>query len=307
LNPYNSVIILGPTASGKTALATHLALQSNGAILSFDSRQVYRQLDIGTGKDHEAYTIGGITVPHYLIDLCDVNESFHSYAFVQEFITAFNDSLALKHLPILCGGTGLYFDLVLKKSAYVSIPNNGSLRSRIELLGHHELIQLLGKYPEEYRSHADTSTHKRTLRAIEVAHFLSQAHPERIPYPDLKPVLFGIELNAEERRMRINMRLEQRLNLGLINEVQQLIKTGTSAGRLISLGLEYKFITEYLQGIYGKEEMIGLLQTAIHQYAKRQMTWFRKMEREGNVIHWIDGTLEKEQQLKIINTILERN
>jgi tRNA dimethylallyltransferase len=299
-NQYNSILILGPTASGKTRLAAHLAHQLKGAVLSFDSRQVYRQLTIGAGKDLDEFKIEGESVPHYLIDICDVNENFHSYAFVKKYIEAFEDCISNKQMPILCGGTGLYFDLALKKHQYINIPNNPELRKDILLFSDEALIEKLKTFPTQFTAHADMSTRKRTIRAIEIADYLSHNVHEKILYPDMRPIIFGLNLSSTERKLRINQRLEQRINHGLIEEVQHLLKSGVTSERLIFLGLEYKYITEYLEGKHDKETMINLLKTAIHQYSKRQMTWFRKMEREGNKIHWIDGKLTVEEQLEII-------
>lgn len=301
---YNSIIIVGPTASGKTRLATHLAYSIQGAVLSFDSRQVYNELNIGTGKDLDEYLIENTPIPYYLINECDINSNFHSYEFVKSYIHAFKQSELNNQVPILCGGTGLYFDLALKQHQFINIPVNEILRLEIQDQSENDLLTLLQNYNPAFTQQADKSTKKRLIRAIEIADYLSKNTHHKIEYPGLKPIIFGIELKSKERNKQIDKRLKQRLENGLIEEVEQLLAQGIKPERLIFLGLEYKFITEYLQGKYNKEEMINLLQTAIHQYAKRQMTWFRKMEREGNLIHWIDGNLTKAAQIQSIQKII---
>lgn len=300
MNPYNCIIILGPTASGKTRLAAHIAYVLKGAVLSFDSRQVYRQLNIGAGKDLEEFRIENSAIPYHLIDICDLNDNFHSYEFVKNYISAFESCQLNKQVPVLCGGTGLYFDLVLKQYQYINIPNNESLRKELTQFTDESLQEKLKSFPAQDTNQADTSTRKRTIRAIEIAEYLSQNVPDKIQYPAIRPVIFGLNLSSSERRLRIDLRLAQRLQNGLIEEVKQLLDNGIPPDRLIYLGLEYKFITEYLLGKFDMATMITLLQTAIHQYSKRQMTWFRKMEREGNKIHWIDGKIPLEEQVKSV-------
>lgn len=302
---YDSILILGPTASGKTRLAAHLASEAHGAVLSFDSRQVYKQLTIGTGKDLNEFTIANRLIPYFLIDVCDVNTKFHSYEFVKCYLAAFENCKERALLPILCGGTGLYFDLVLKKHQYINIPNDDELRNEISSLTTEQLIEKLNTYASQNIKQADLSTRKRIIRAIEVAHYLLNFTHQQISYPNLKPIIFGINLSPTDRIEKINSRLEQRLKNGLIEEVQELLAKGINEDRLVFLGLEYKYITEFLTGKYPKETMITLLQTAIHQYAKRQMTWFRKMEREGNTVHWIDGNLSLDAQLKFVHAVLD--
>ena len=297
---YNALIILGPTASGKTLLAVKSAHELNGAVLSFDSRQVFRQLNIGAGKDLNAYFIKGKSVPHFLLDICDVNEPFNSYDFVTNFITAFDQCLKQHKLPILCGGTGLYFDLVLKKHEYINIPSNLKLREELKSLNKNELIERLNSFDPALREHADISTLKRMNRAVEVAQYLSKNTLIPIPYPELKPILFGIHLERNILRERIIQRIEQRLQQGMIEEVENLLKEGVSAGRLVHFGLEYKIITNYLKGDYSFETMRMKLENGIMQYSKRQLTWFRKMEREGYKINWIDGMLSEDEQFEAL-------
>lgn len=293
----NCIIVLGPTASGKTRLAVNIADRLNGAILSFDSRQVYRKLNIGTGKDLNEYQFNDKLIPYYLIDCCDIETHFHSYDFIQSYIAAFRECEIKKQLPILAGGTGLYFDLALKKHQYINIPNNGLLRTELQGKSHEQLISILHSYDSKNTEQADTSTLKRTMRAIVIADFLSKQEAVPIPYPSLQPIIFGIKLSASERKTRIQKRLMTRIDEGLIEEVASLIKDGINPERLHFLGLEYTYITSYLTGKLDLPTMIDRLQTAILQYSKRQMTWFRKMEREGNHIHWLNGNDSLTEQL----------
>jgi tRNA dimethylallyltransferase len=304
LSTYNSIIILGPTASGKTRLAAHLAHTLRGVLLSFDSRQVYEELNIGAGKDLDELMIENETVPYYLVDICNLDDNFHSYAFVKSYIAAFEDCKAKNLLPILCGGTGLYFDLALKQYQNINIPVDDDLRKNLDALEDQPLREKLLAYNSEWRTNAEPSTRKRIIRSIEIAEHLSKNESLKITYPKLNPIIFGINLTVPDRAKRIEERLEQRLNNGLIDEVNSLLNAGILPERLIQLGLEYKFVTEYLTGKFDKPTMVTLLQTAINQYAKRQMTWFRKMEREGNIIHWIDGTQSLKDQLNIALKLL---
>jgi tRNA dimethylallyltransferase len=300
----NSIIILGPTASGKTRLAARLAQQLNGAVLSFDSRQVYKELNIGTGKDKGEFSIEGSEVPHYLIDLVSVKESFNIYDFVTHFINAWEEVQQRQLLPILCGGTGLYFDAVLKKLQYINIPNNSSLREEIGSQTKEALVKRLSEYPQELISHSDISSHKRLIRAIEVAEFLQNNSKEMIPYPEIQPMIFGIDIPVIERKRRINERLIRRMEEGLVEEIEGLLQRGVDPEKLITLGLEYKFVTNYLMRGGDKEEMLKHLEIAIHQYAKRQMTWFRRMEREGFGINWVDGEADIGEQMRSIEALI---
>jgi len=302
LNSYNSIIILGPTASGKTKLAISAANEIHGAIISFDSRQVYRQLNIGAGKDLMEYDTKGGAIPYYLINICDIGTHLHNYEFILNYIDAFKEIENKNLLPIICGGTGLYFDLALKKMQLINIPVNESLRKNLENIPIENLSALLAEYPYDFRKNADTSTIKRCIRAIEIADFLSGNPQQIISYPELNPLIAGLRLTAPERRVKIEERLLYRLNNGLIEEVSDLLNSGIPKERLIYLGLEYKYITEYLIGEYHKDEMIYRLKHSIFQYAKRQMTWFRKMEREGHEILWIDATTGLNHQLEILLT-----
>lgn len=278
------ICILGPTASGKTALAVALAKKLNGEIISADSRQVYRGMDIGTGKDLEEYD----DVPYHLIDILNAGEIYGVGQFQKDFNKVFCEIRARKHIPILCGGTGLYIQAVLQSFSHTYIPRDFELRDSLIKKEYDELKQLFEKLPKAQSFNADTSTHKRLIRAVEIAKWLESN--ELIEEPDLsiKPLIFGINLNLETRRSNISKRLRERFNRGLVEEVQQLLDKGITADMLIFYGLEYKIITQHLQGEYTLEECFNKLEIAIHQFAKRQMTYFRKMEKDGLVIHWVN-------------------
>ncbi len=293
---YNSIIITGPTASGKTALAVRLAAALNGAIISADSRQVYKNLNIGTGKDLFEYEINGTKIPYYLIDVAEVDTHFHLHNYITHFFDAFKTIESQQKLPIICGGTGLYLDAVLKKLELAAVPNNLALRNQIENLDKEELIEKLNSYvtkPEK----ADLSSHKRLVRAVEIAEYLNNTNIPKVPFVDLNPIIFALDLPTELRRNKITARLKHRLENGMIEEVQQLLQSGISHERLQFLGLEYQYISKYLLNEISFDEMFLRLETAIHQYAKRQMTWFRKMEHEQKKIHWLDATKDVENNL----------
>ncbi len=300
---YNAIILTGPTASGKTALAVQLANALNGEIISADSRQVYKQLNIGAGKDLDEYYLNGEIVPYYLIDIAEVETHFHLYDYITHFYHAFKTIENNGKLPIICGGTGLYLDAILKKHELAAIPNNLELRSKIENWSKEELIEKLNSYvtkPEK----ADLSSHKRLIRAIEIAEYLNNTNVPKVSFVDLNPIIFALDLPTEQRRNKISARLKFRLENGMIEEVQQLLLAGISHERLQFLGLEYQFISKYLLGEISFDELFLKLETAIHQYAKRQMTWFRKMEREGCTIHWLDANAPASEHIKTVQHLL---
>ncbi len=294
---YNSIIITGPTASGKTALAVRLAAAINGAIISADSRQVYKNLNIGTGKDLFEYEVNGKKIPYYLIDVAEVDTHFHLYSFITHFFDAFKTIESQKQLPIICGGTGLYLDAVLKKLELAAIPNNVDLRSNIENWSREELREKLNSYTTKPEK-ADLSSHKRLVRAIEIAEYLNNTNIPKVPFVDLNPIIFSLDLPTELRRNKITARLKYRFENGMIEEVQQLLQSGISHERLQFLGLEYQYISKYLLNEISFNDLFLKLETAIHQYAKRQMTWYRKMEREQKKIHWLDATKDVEENLQ---------
>ena len=296
------LIILGPTASGKTKLAVQVARQLKGEVVSVDSRQVYRGMDIGTGKDLEEYTLDGQAIPYHLINIVAAGDDYNIYRFQQDFNRVVPTIWQRDNLPVVCGGTGLYLESVLKGHEFTAVPINPGLRDELYTKTDAELLALFDQTPAPYSALADTSTRKRLIRAIEINQYLTQ-HSETgtsssSPQHAYSYTAFGIDLPVEIRRQRISTRLHQRLNSGLIEEVEGLIANGIPAEKLIFYGLEYKFITQYLQGELDYQTMIARLETAIHQFAKRQMTFFRKMERDGMRIHWLNGLMPTEKLVK---------
>lgn len=296
------IVILGPTASGKTHLATHLAHQIQGEIISADSRQVYREMNIGTGKDLEEYHIDNQLIPYHLIDILDAGEQYHIHQFQQDFQRVFEDISSRNKTAILCGGSGMYLEAVLKGYEFTSIPIDENLREELLQKNTEELLNQFHKNPSEYTQKADISTRKRLIRAIEISQFLSVNRDYEIPRPTIpKFIIFGLNPETELRRMSITKRLHERLQNGMIQEVKALIDGGISPAKLIFYGLEYKFITQYLMGELDFETMVNRLNIAIHQFAKRQMTYFRKMEHDGLKINWLDPKLPLDKKLNEIS------
>jgi len=285
----NCLVILGPTASGKTHLACELAHHLNGEIISADSRQVYKHLNIGTGKDLEEYEVNGKKINYHLIDIVEPGEQFYLHDFVRELKIAFDGIISKNKLPIICGGTGLYLDALQKDFSFTQIKENEILRKELDTLSKEELQKRLKSFKNEKLESVDLDSKKRLIRAIEIAEHLKNNETELIktdlPY---KPYYIGIKIGIEERKESIYKRLIHRLNNDLIEEVEDLLKRGITHERLQFLGLEYKFVSNYLQEKISKEELIVQLSTAINQFSKRQMTWFRKVEKEGVKINWVD-------------------
>jgi tRNA dimethylallyltransferase len=294
---YNLLTILGPTACGKTTFAANAALALQGEIISADSRQVYRGMNIGTGKDLCEYTINGKTIQNHLIDIVEAGYQYNVYEFQRDFVAAFNKITDRGNLPILCGGTGLYLETALQGYRMQEVPKNRYLREQLATKTLTELESILKTY-KQLHNNTDVDTPKRAIRAIEIAEYYQQ-NPERekSTYPTLHPLIVGLAINREERRRRITRRLEQRLQEGLVDEVRSLLGKGLSSESLIYYGLEYKYVTLYLTHVFTYEQMVDQLETAIHQFAKRQMTWFRGMERRGIPIHWIDATRPLEEKV----------
>ena len=303
MSTYNSIIITGPTASGKTALATQLAYALNGEIISADSRQVYKKLNIGTGKDLAEYKVNNTQINYHLIDVAELGTHFHLYDFITHFYGAFQAIEKLGKLPIICGGTGLYLDAIIKKHELAAIPNNFELRLKLETMNLKQLIAKLLNY-ETKPENADLSTKKRLIRAIEIADFLNNNNSPKTNFVDLNPIIFALDLSKEERRNKISIRLKHRLENGMIDEVHDLINEGISHERLQFLGLEYLYVSKYLLNEMSYDDMFLKLETSIHQYAKRQMTWFRKMEREGKPIHWLDATKTIQENINAIKLLI---
>jgi len=301
LSGCNLLVVLGPTACGKTRFAVSVAAEMKergvtAEIISADSRQVYRGMDIGTGKDMEEYTLpGGYQVPCHLVDICEAGSKYNVYEYQRDFVREFNEIRLRGNFPILCGGTGLYIEAVLKGYPLVSVPENPALRASLEQKSLPELTAILEdfkhRHDDELHNHTDTDTVKRAVRAIEIeAYYEEHAGELELAvkdYPVIIPYIIGLDVDREIRRQRITVRLHQRLEHGMVEEVQRLLNNGVAPEDLTYYGLEYKYLTLYLTGRLQYEEMVSGLETAIHQFAKRQMTWFRGMEKRGTEIHWI--------------------
>ena len=294
------ITILGPTASGKTPVAAHLAAEIGGEIISADSRQVYRRMDIGTGKDLADYG----KVPYHLIDICEPGTKYNLFEYQQDFFDAYQDIQRRGAVPILCGGTGLYIEAVLKGYKLSPVPQNPVLRSSLEGKSLDELTKMLVELKARNGSHmhnkTDVDSCQRAIRAIEIETYNLEHPMPRRELPPVESLIVGIDINRELRRQKITRRLKARLDEGMIDEVKRLLDEGIPAEDLIYYGLEYKFVTEYLTGKSSYDEMFQRLEIAIHQFAKRQMTWFRGMERRGFKINWIDATLPMENKVATI-------
>lgn len=296
---FDLITILGPTASGKTNLAAHLAAKlGNAEIISADSRQVYRGMDIGTGKDLQDYTVDGVEVPYHLIDILEAGEKYNLFQYQQDFWKAYNDIVGRGKLPILCGGTGLYIESVLKSYKMVPVPENVELRRSLEGKTLDELTEILKTYKTLHNT-TDIDTAKRAIRAIEIQDYYIQHRISERDFPQLRSLTIGVNIDRELRREKITRRLHTRLEEGMVDEVRHLLEC-LPAEDLIYYGLEYKYLTLYVTGELSYDEMVRQLEIAIHQFAKRQMTWFRGMEKRGTAIHWIDATLQMDEKVKEI-------
>ncbi len=296
---YNLICILGPTASGKTKAAVSLAYKLDTEIISADSRQVYRGMDIGTGKDLDEYTYKNKEIKYHLIDIVDAGDKYNVFRYQQDFLKAFEQINSKNKIPILCGGTGMYIDAVTKGYKLIQVPDNKELRQELEKYSLDELKNILSKY-KTLHNNTDTDTKKRAVRAIEIAEYYSKNKNIDTYYPKINTFFAGIKIERNLRRKLITQRLKERLKSGMIEEVKSLLDKGIPSETLIYYGLEYKFITQYLLGEISKAQMVNSLQTAIHQFAKRQMTWFRRMERQGVNIFWIDANIPNEEKADMI-------
>lgn len=305
----NLMVILGPTATGKTAVATRVAARLGGEILSGDSRQIYCGMDIGTGKDLNEYVVDGVKVPYHLIDIAPAGFKYNLYMYQRDFNVAYRDIMSRGKLPVLCGGTGLYIEAVLGGYQLLEVPQNPGLRERLEGKSREELERILLSY-KDYKPHnvTDFCNVRRAIRAIEIADYYANNDIKGVDVPEIDPLIFGIDISRELRRERITARLEARLDEGMVDEIRGLIDSGVKPDDLVYYGLEYKYVTKYVIGELDFDEMQRLLEISIHQFAKRQMTWFRGMERRGYKIEWIDGTLPLEQRVnQIVEFFLKKN
>lgn len=304
------ITILGPTASGKTSIAATLAGRIGGEIISADSRQVYRRMDIGTGKDLADYEVGGKHIPYHLIDIAEPGYKYNLFEYQRDFHTAYDDITSRGRTPVLCGGTGLYIEAVLNGYALSPVPQNQELRDSLSAKSLDELTAMLKALKEQTGSNmhnrSDVDTVQRAIRAIEIETYnLQHPTPER-EMPGISSLVLGVDVDRETRRRRISDRLEARLHEGMIDEVKGLLAEGVSAESLMYYGLEYKFVTEYVTGKTTYNDMLSRLEIAIHQFAKRQMTWFRGMERRGIHINWIDASLPMDDKVELIMELNEK-
>ncbi|MFV0588902.1 tRNA (adenosine(37)-N6)-dimethylallyltransferase MiaA [Bacteroides reticulotermitis] len=303
---YDLITILGPTASGKTPFAAALGYTLNTEIISADSRQIYRHMDLGTGKDLADYTIGGHTIPYHLIDIANPGYKYNVFEYQRDFLAAYKTIRQKGRLPILCGGTGLYLEAVLKGYKLIPVPENQELRTRLADKSLEELTEMLAQYKSLHNS-TDVDTAKRAIRAIEIEEYYREHPVQEREFPQLNSLIIGVDIDRDLRREKITRRLKQRLEEGMIDEVRQLIAQGTAPEDLIYYGLEYKFLTQFILGELTYDEMFKGLETAIHQFAKRQMTWFRGMERKGFMIHWLSAELPMEEKIAFVKGILQEN
>ena len=301
---YDLITILGPTASGKTPLAAALAARMNTEIISGDSRQVYREMDLGTGKDLADYVVDGKNIPYHLIDIAEPGYKYNVFEFQRDFLKAYEDMTFRNKLPILCGGTGMYIESVLKGYRLIPVPENKDLREELAGKSLDELTTMLAGYKKLHNS-TDVDTVKRAIRAIEIEEYYLHEKVDARPFPKLESLIIGVHIDREHRREKISRRLRQRLDEGMVDEVRKLLDRGIPAENLVYYGLEYKYLTLYVTGQLTYEEMVSQLEIAIHQFAKRQMTWFRGMERRGFDIHWIDALSPMEEKVNAILKLME--
>lgn len=305
MDAYQLITVLGPTASGKTTFAAALAAQLDTEIISADSRQIYRSMDIGTGKDLADYTVNGKKIPYHLIDICDPGYKYNVFEYQHDFFRVYEAIRKKGKLPILCGGTGMYIEAVLKGYRLLDVPQNPELRKSLKDKSLPELEQILAGY-KVLHNKTDVDTAQRAIRAIEIEEYYKNEAPDANEYDPIDSLIIGIDIDRELRREKISRRLHVRLDEGMVDEVRKIIDLGVKPEDLIYYGLEYKYLTLYIIGELSYEDMVSQLEIAIHQFAKRQMTWFRGMERRGSTIHWIDATLPTEEKIEKALELLKR-
>ena len=305
MTPYNLVTILGPTACGKTSLAVALADRLQTAVVSADSRQVYRSMDLGTGKDLGEYMVDGRSVPYRLIDIVDAGYKYNVFEYQRDFLKVYEELRSEGQLPVLCGGTGMYLESVLRGYRLVEVPENKVLRDSLTDKSLEELTTILSGYKQLHNT-TDVDTCKRAIRAIEIEEYYRENDVNVREFPEIKSLTIGLDVSRELRRERISRRLRERLELGMVDEVKDILAKGVSSEDLIYYGLEYKYLTMYVIGQLTYDEMVAQLEIAIHQFAKRQMTYFRGMERRGVTIHWIDAELSTEEKVERICHMLSK-
>ena len=305
MQTYNLVTILGPTACGKTTLAVALADRLKTAVISADSRQVYRSMDLGTGKDLNEYMIDGREVPYHLIDIVDAGYKYNVFEYQRDFLKVYETLHAEGQVPVLCGGTGMYLESVLRGYRLVEVPENMDLRASLADKSLDELTEMLRCYKQLHNT-TDVDTCKRAIRAIEIEEYYRVNDVNIREFPEIKSLTIGLDVSRELRRERISRRLRERLEQGMVDEVRGILAQGVSPEDLIYYGLEYKFLTMYVIGQLTYDEMVSQLEIAIHQFAKRQMTYFRGMERRGVPIHWIDSALSTDEKVEQISNLLSK-
>lgn len=304
MNNYELITIIGPTASGKTAFAAALAARLDTEIISGDSRQVYRSMDIGTGKDLADYVVDGKQIPYHLIDICNPGDKYNVFEYQHDFHKAFEEIRKKGKLPILCGGTGMYIESVLRGFKLLDVPQNPALRESLKGKSLAELEQILASY-KVLHNKTDVDSAQRAIRAIEIEEFYKTEAPDKREYAPINSLIIGVDIDRDLRREKISRRLRARLDEGMVDEVRAILATGVKPEDLIYYGLEYKFLTLYIIGQLTYDEMVSQLEIAIHQFAKRQMTWFRGMERRGLHIHWLDATLSTDEKINNVLALIQ--
>lgn len=304
MNNYELITIIGPTASGKTAFAAALAARLDTEIISGDSRQVYHSMDIGTGKDLADYVVDGKQIPYHLIDICNPGDKYNVFEYQHDFHKAFEEIRKKGKLPILCGGTGMYIESVLRGFKLLDVPQNPDLRESLKGKSLAELEQILASY-KVLHNKTDVDSAQRAIRAIEIEEFYKTEAPDKREYAPINSLIIGVDIDRDLRREKISRRLRARLDEGMVDEVRAILATGVKPEDLIYYGLEYKFLTLYIIGQLTYDEMISQLEIAIHQFAKRQMTWFRGMERRGLHIHWLDATLSTDEKINNVLALIQ--
>lgn len=305
INSYDLLVITGPTATGKTRLAAVVADSIGTEVISADSRQVYRKMDLGTGKDLDDYIVNGRAVLVHLINIVDPGYKFNVFEYQRSFLKIYDDMVSRRKFPVVCGGSGMYLDSIVSSYRLIEVPPDEGLRMELEKKSMDELTEILKSF-KDLHNKTDIDTKKRAIRAIEIETYYSGLKDPGFEFPVINPLIIGITLERETRRKRISERLRARFETGMIDEVRSLLEKGIPAETLIYYGLEYKFITLYLTGKMDYDQMFCRLEIAIHQFAKRQMTWFRGMERRGIKINWIDGELPIEEKLKVILDLIKQ-
>ncbi|WP_276965296.1 tRNA (adenosine(37)-N6)-dimethylallyltransferase MiaA [Bacteroides graminisolvens] len=300
---YDLIAILGPTASGKTSFAATLAYELDTEIISADSRQIYREMDLGTGKDLADYTVNGKQIPYHLIDIAEPGYKYNVFEYQRDFLNAYQSIKQKGRLPVLCGGTGLYLESVLKGYQLIPVPENPELRTRLAGKTLEELTDILSNYKTLHNS-TDVDTAKRAIRAIEIEEYYATHDLSAREFPSINSLIIGVDIDRELRREKITKRLRQRLDEGMVEEVRRLLNKGIQPEDLIYYGLEYKYLTLYVTGEISFEEMFKQLEIAIHQFAKRQMTWFRGMERKGFKIHWIQASMPTDEKIEWVKKLI---